>query len=186
MPLNAKLEIAIPQDITVTINKRKVTVCGKRGKLERDFGHCPLDMAVEGDKISITTWFPRGAQKGLPRTIGSHIENMFTGVTKGFEYKMRFAYAHFPISSHITDNNSVIEIRNFMHDILTRRVSCPEGVTVRASTDVKDEIVLTGNSIEDVSRTAARIHESLKVRNKDIRKFLDGCYVSARGTVEKE
>lgn len=33
----------------------------------------------------------------------SHIENLITGVTKGFLYKMRFVYAHFPINVSITD-----------------------------------------------------------------------------------
>ena len=33
----------------------------------------------------------------------SHIENLITGVTKGFLYKMRFVYAHFPINVSLTD-----------------------------------------------------------------------------------
>ena len=31
----------------------------------------------------------------------SHTLNMITGVTKGFEYKMRLVYAHFPININI-------------------------------------------------------------------------------------
>ena len=33
---------------------------------------------------------------------------------------------------------------------------------------------------------AAKIQQSTTVKNKDIRKFLDGVYVSERGTLEKE
>ena len=33
---------------------------------------------------------------------------------------------------------------------------------------------------------AANIQQSTTVKNKDIRKFLDGIYVSERGTFEKE
>ncbi|KAK4345305.1 hypothetical protein RND71_035481 [Anisodus tanguticus] len=47
------------------------------------------------------------------RTAVSHVENLITGVTKGYRYKMRFVYAHFPINASITGGNKSIEIRNF-------------------------------------------------------------------------
>jgi large subunit ribosomal protein L9e len=59
-----------------------------------------------------------------------------------------------------------------------------EGVDVEASKNVKDELVLTGNSLENVSQSAADIQQICRVRNKDIRKFLDGIYVSERTNVE--
>ena len=60
-----------------------------------------------------------------------------------------------------------------------------EGVDVEASKNVKDELVLTGNSLENVSQSAADIQQICRVRNKDIRKFLDGIYVSERGNIEE-
>lgn len=42
---------------------------------------------------------------------------------------------------------------------------------------------LQGNDIEKVSQSAALINGAAKVKNKDIRKFLDGIYVSERTTV---
>lgn len=54
-----------------------------------------------------------------------------------------------------------------------------EGVTCERSS-VKDELILKGNDIENVSRSAALIHQSVLVKDKDIRKFLDGIYVSCR------
>jgi len=59
------------------------------------------------------------------------------------------------------------------------------GVNVEASKNQKDELQLTGNSLEDVSQSAADIQQICKVRNKDIRKFLDGLYVSERGNIEE-
>lgn len=57
------------------------------------------------------------------------------------------------------------------------------GVTVKTSTAQKDELVIEGNSLEDVSRSAALIQQSTTVKDKDIRKFLDGLYVSEKTTV---
>lgn len=62
---------------------------------------------------------------------------------------------------------------------------CPAGVTISRSTGVKDELVLQGNDIEEVSKSAALINYQCHVRNKDIRKFLDGIYISERGNVVK-
>jgi len=57
------------------------------------------------------------------------------------------------------------------------------GVDVEATKNVKDQIELTGNSLENVSQSAADIQQKCRVKNKDIRKFLDGIYVSERGNV---
>jgi large subunit ribosomal protein L9e len=40
------------------------------------------------------------------------VSNMIVGVTRGFQYKMKLVYAHFPINPIIGDGKSV-EIRNF-------------------------------------------------------------------------
>jgi large subunit ribosomal protein L9e len=51
------------------------------------------------------------------------------------------------------------------------------------SSDVKDQLEVSGNDIAAVSLTCARIQQSTKIKNKDIRKFLDGIYVSETGNV---
>ena len=48
---------------------------------------------------------------------------------------------------------------------------------------MKDELVLEGNSITDVSITASQLHGVCLVKRKDIRKFLDGIYVSEKTTI---
>ena len=66
---------------------------------------------------------------------------------------------------------------------VVRVVDAQPGVTVSRSTDVKDEIVLVGNDINNVARTCALIQQICAVKRKDIRKFLDGIYVSYKGNV---
>ncbi|XP_027183621.1 60S ribosomal protein L9-like [Coffea eugenioides] len=69
---------------------------------------------------------------------------------------------------------------------LVRKVDMLEEVTVIWSEKVKDELVLDGNDIELVSRSAALINQKCHVKNKDIRKFLDGIYVSEKGQIAEE
>ena len=111
---------------------------------------------------------------------------MITGVTKGFKYKMRFCYAHFPINVSMTPSGSrqVVEIRNFLGEKKVRRVELLDGVNYTRTNDVKDQIEITGIDITKVSLSCAQISQSTAVKNKDIRKFLDGIYVSEKCNIE--
>jgi len=98
---------------------------------------------------------------------------------------MRFVYAHFPINVIVEKGGKTVEVRNFLGERRVRVVEMLEGVTAKLSESTKDEIILTGNDIELVSQSAANLQQSTTVKNKDIRKFLDGLYVSERGTIVK-
>lgn len=76
--------------------------------------------------------------------------------------------------------------RNFLGEKLVRHVKMLPGVNVEASKNVKDQLELSGESLENVSQSAADIQQICRVRNKDIRKFLDGLYVSERGNITEE
>lgn len=54
-------------------------------------------------------------------------QNLITGVTKGYEYKMRLVYAHFPININIEDAGKKIEIRNFLGEKRVRVVQMLPG-----------------------------------------------------------
>ncbi|XP_055594950.1 60S ribosomal protein L9 [Uranotaenia lowii] len=185
--INSNQTVTIPKGVSVKVHARVVTVYGPRGKLTKSFRHLSMDIyKVSKKKLMVEKWF--GAKKELAavRTVCSHIENMIKGVTKGFQYKMRAVHAHFPINCVISENNSLVEIRNFLGEKHIRRVRMQAGVTVVNSAKQKDELILEGNDIEAVSLSAALIQQSTTVRNKDIRKFLDGLYVSEKTTVVQE
>lgn len=59
---------------------------------------------------------------------------------------------------------------NFIGEKLVRRVTMQGGVNVEVSKNQKDELTITGNSVEAVSQSAADIQQICRVRNKDIRK----------------
>ena len=98
---------------------------------------------------------------------------------------MRAAYAHFPIMISVTPDKKTVEVRNFLGEKRPRIVRLSKGVTATKSTGVKDEIVLRGIDNEMVGMSAARIHQSILVKNKDIRFFLDGIFVSEKSTISE-
>ncbi|EFN57638.1 hypothetical protein CHLNCDRAFT_59621 [Chlorella variabilis] len=185
--LVASRTLAIPDDVSIEVKARKVRVKGPRGTLQRDFKHLAVDMFLteeEGSKVlKVDCHFGRRKALASIRTCTSHVQNMITGVTKGFEYKMRLVYAHFPININIENKGGKVEIRNFLGEKIVRVVDMLPGVTCERSAAVKDELILTGNDIELVSRSSALIHQKCLVKKKDIRKFLDGIYLSARSTI---
>ncbi|KAL5200694.1 hypothetical protein ABZP36_021897 [Zizania latifolia] len=178
----------IPEGVTVQVAAKVVTVEGPRGKLTRNFKHLNLDFQLleGGRKMQVDAWFGTRRTMAAIRTAISHVQNLITGVTKGYRYKMRFVYAHFPINASITNSNSAIEIRNFLGEKKVRKVDMLDGVTILRSEKVKDELVLDGNDVELVSRSAALINQKCHVKKKDIRKFLDGIYVSDKGTITED
>ncbi|XP_044748156.1 60S ribosomal protein L9 [Coccinella septempunctata] len=179
--------VKIPKGITVSAKSRVVTVTGPRGVLKRSFKHLALDIRMINPRLlKVEKWFGTRKELASVRTVCSHVENMLKGVTKGYQYKMRAVYAHFPINCVTIENDTVIEIRNFLGEKFIRRVKMAPGVTVKNSQKQKDELILEGNSLEDVSRSAALIQQSTTVKNKDIRKFLDGLYVSEKTTVVQD
>ncbi|KAM0111436.1 60S ribosomal protein L9B [Aspergillus fumigatus] len=161
------------------------------GKLVKDLSHIAVTFG-RPEKNVISIEMHHGARKGVAtlRTVRTLINNLIIGVTRGFKYKMRYVYAHFPINVNIEKNSETgqyeVEIRNFLGEKIVRRVTAQPGVEVAISSNVKDELQLTGNSLEAVSQSAADIQQICRVRNKDIRKFLDGLYVSERGNIVEE
>ena len=96
---------------------------------------------------------------------------------------MKFVYAHFPNNATITGDSDGIEIRNFLGEKRVRTIAMRDGVKIIKTAGVKDQIEIEGNSIDDVSIAASQIRGICRVRNKDIRKFLDGIYVSEKGAI---
>ena len=73
---------------------------------------------------------------------------------------MKAVYAHFPINMVISENGTLVEVRNFLGEKYVRRVRMRPGVTC-SNSSVKDEIILEGNDIELVSNSGRLLRVSV-------------------------
>jgi large subunit ribosomal protein L6 len=167
--------IQVSDDVTVNVANKTVNVKGAKGSLLRDFSYATVAIENEGKNVRIWAKWPRKKEAALIGTICSHINNMMVGVTKGYTYKMKIVFSHFPITVKLQDKNVVIE--NFTGERRPRKVKINGDVKVKIETD---DIILSGINLEQVSQTAANIEQSTKVRGKDPRVFLDGIYTYER------
>jgi len=164
--------IEVPEGVNLTLDGHKVAVTGTNGELNYDFGHAGLDMAFQENTLRIWAENPRRKQAALVKTIASHVNNMIKGVTVGFTYRLKIVFIHFPLTINIQRDKVVIN--NFIGE------RAPRVARIRGNVQIKiegDDIIVTGNDINSVAQTAANIQEATKIKNKDLRKFLDGIYV---------
>jgi large subunit ribosomal protein L6 len=167
--------IQLPDDVEATLEGRKITVKGPRGTLVRDFSSSPVSMQLTGKDIRIWAEWPRKREASLVGTIHSHIQNMITGVRKGFTYKVKIVFSHFPISVKLKEKTILIE--NFTGERSPRKANVIGDVQVKIQSE---DILIQGTNLEEVSQTAANIEQATRVKRKDPRIFLDGLYVYER------
>lgn len=168
-------DIEIPINVTLSLEDKKVIVQGKNGQISRDFNHSKLKLEQKGDIIRIFTMSSRKKETSQVNTITNHIKNMIKGVTKGHKYKMKIVFVHFPMTVKIEDK--ILSIENFIGERLPRTAKIISGVKIEIK---NDDIFLEGVDIEAVGQTAANIQQACHIRNKDLRKFLDGIYVYSK------
>ena len=175
--------------VTVKVRSRKVHVEGPRGKLFRDFSHNMVTIRkTKKNTILVEKRFEKKKRCAAVKTIAGIINNLFIGVTQGFRYKMKLVYAHFPINASVVKDGKGLEVRNYIGQKRVRRIdlSKREETTIIKEPGQKDELWIEGNDLNEVSECASAIWQSCRVTDKDIRKFLDGIYVYAKGPMNDE
>ncbi|MDR2203595.1 MAG: 50S ribosomal protein L6 [Nitrososphaerota archaeon] len=167
--------IQVPEAVTISLQGKKVSVSGEKGSLIRDFSFAPISIEANEQTVRISAKWPRKKESALVGTIYSHIQNMITGVTKGYTYKLKIVFSHFPITVKVEEKSVLIE--NFTGERQARRVKIVGDVKIKLE---PDDIIVSGINLEHVSQTAANIEQATRVRGKDVRVFLDGLYVYER------
>jgi large subunit ribosomal protein L6 len=180
MSTKEKAELSIPENVNIIKRDHIVVVTGRKGTISKDIHKLPAAITVTDRTVTIEPEGKRKSDLAITNTAKSIIANMFKGVEKGYVYKLKIVFAHFPISVRVKGREIYVE--NFIGE-RSARISHIVGDTTKVSI-MGDDVVVEGPSLEDVSQTAANIESSTKVKGKDQRVFLDGLYIYSRNEGE--
>jgi large subunit ribosomal protein L6 len=169
-------EVEAPASVMIKKEGNLIQVKGTLGTVKKDFTKLPATVTVEGNKVTIKPYGTRKRDLAVTNTARSIITGMIKGVEKGYTYKLKIIFAHFPISVKVRGKE--VHVENFFGE-RSARVSRIIGDATKASV-VGEDVVIQGPSLEDVSQTAANIEQSTKIKGKDQRVFLDGLYIYSK------
>jgi large subunit ribosomal protein L6 len=165
-------KLELPEGVTSSVSGRTLVMKGRNGSATKVFQRIPVDIEVKGNQVMIRPFTGKKKDVISANTVSSIVRGMVHGVTKGYEYKMKVVFAHFPVTVKIKDDTVVVE--NFMGERSPRLAKILPGLKV--STE-GDDIIIKGASLEQIGQTAANIEQATRIRRKDQRIFLDGIYV---------
>ncbi|MGQ3410980.1 50S ribosomal protein L6 [Natrinema sp. LN54] len=168
-----RVELEIPENVSVEVDRFDVTVEGPEGAVTRRLWYPDVTVETDDDQVVIESGAEDAKTNSTVGTFESHITNAIHGVTEGWEYEMEVFYSHFPMQVRVDGDDVVIE--NFLGEKAPRRT------TIHGETEVTvddEQIVLSGPSKDDVGQTAADIEQLTKVSGKDTRVFQDGVYIT--------
>jgi len=164
--------VTIPAGITADLTDFTMAVKGPKGELTRDVRYPGVNLAITDGEVVITTASGRKRVIAMVGTYAAHVQNMFEGVAKGYEYRMKVVYSHFPIQLKL--KGEILEINNFLGEKQARYAKILPAVNVTIG---NDEVTLTGIDKDLVGSTSAKIERATKVRKRDTRVFQDGIYI---------
>jgi large subunit ribosomal protein L6 len=170
-----RIELDIPDDVSVEVDHLDLTVEGPNGSVTRRLWYPDVSVSVEDGTVVIESDADDAETNATVGTFESHVQNMFHGVTEGWEYHMEVFYSHFPMQVDVEGNE--IHVTNFLGE------RAPRTTPVRGDTEIEidgEEVVLSGPDIEAVGQTAADIEQLTRVTDKDTRVFQDGVYITQK------
>ena len=169
-------EVEAPASVSIKKEGNLIQVKGTLGTVKKDFTKLPATVTVQGNKITIKPYGTRKRDLAVTNTARSIIAGMIRGVEKGYIYRLKIIFAHFPISVKVKGRE--VHVENFFGE-RSARISQIIGDATKVSV-VGEDVVIQGPSLEDVSQTAANIELSTKTKGKDQRVFLDGLYTYSK------
>jgi large subunit ribosomal protein L6 len=168
-------ELTIPENVNVEIIGSKVKVSGPKGSLEREFKTTGIKIEKKENKIIVSSEQDRRKFKALVGTIAAHIKNLIEGVTKGFTYRLKVVFSHFPVQVKV-EKDKVLFL-NFLGE------RTPRVAKIVGNTEVKVEgqdIIVSGIDLEAVGQTASNLELATRRTGYDKKIFQDGCYIVSR------
>ncbi|MCI4341965.1 MAG: 50S ribosomal protein L6 [Thermoplasmata archaeon] len=171
------LRIVLPKGVKAALSGRRLKVTGPKGSLRREFPVEAIAFSFGPEGVELKLLLPpeRKKAKALLHTWERHLGNLVSGVTHGFEAKMKSVAAHFPMKLSVKDGTLLIE--NFLGEKFPRTAALLPGVQATVEGEF---VLLRGADIEEVGRCAATIERTTRIRDYDPRVFQDGIYLVER------
>ena len=143
-----KKPVDVPAGVTPKIEGQLVTVKGSKGELKFTV---PDDVAVtmEGSQISVTPRTETKRARALWGTSRAIINNLVTGVSKGFEKKLEINGVGYKAAAAGKNLNLSL---GYSHEVIYQ---VPAGITV--ATPKPTEIIVSGIDRQQVGQVAAEI-----------------------------
>jgi large subunit ribosomal protein L6 len=156
-----KKPITIPKDVKVEQKGRSIKVAGPKGTLQME---CHPDIEVKVDaksnQVVVTNPEPGVRQKrALHGTARSLIDNMVTGVSRGFEKKMQIFGTGYNVKEQ--GDKLVLQV-GFCHPVT---LAIPKDVKVQIKTpatrgnDVPAEFILSGPDKQELGQFASVVRK---------------------------
>ena len=142
-----KRPISIPKDVEVKLEGDLLRVKGPKGELRRRV-HPKVQVDMDGDKISVLVADGSRESRSLHGLFAVLINNMVTGVTKGFERVLEISGVGY---------RAVVNGRTAVFNLGYSRpidFELPDGVDAKIE---KSKIILTGIDKELLGMTASKI-----------------------------
>ncbi len=144
----AKNPVAVPAGVDVTIGAGEVTVKGPLGSLTQVFGNA-VDIVREGDSLVCKARDGVANSRAMSGTVRALLNNMVTGVSKGFERKLNLVGVGYRAQAQGDQLNLTL---GFSHPVVHQM---PAGVKVETPTQT--EILIKGIDKQQVGQVAAEV-----------------------------
>jgi large subunit ribosomal protein L6 len=168
-------EIEVPEGVEVKIEKGMVTVKGKKGECRKNLIDPKVNIEVNEGKVVFTAKRATRKEKTKVGSYYSHVENMIKGASEGHVYKLKVCSGHFPMNASVSGKEFVV--KNFLGEKKPRIIQLKEGVDVKVEGDA---VTVESCSKELAGQTAADIEMLTKIKNRDLRIFQDGIYITEK------
>lgn len=142
-----KLPIDIPSGVTITVDPDAITVAGPKGTLKQ-FMMDGLSIVQDGSKLVVTRVDDEPVHRSKHGLMRSLLNNMVTGVTKGFSKKLEINGVGYRVALAGSDLRLSL---GFSHEVVYH---LPQGVT---ATIEQNTITISGIDKQQVGQVAAEI-----------------------------
>lgn len=147
------LPISIPAGVTVTVDKRIVTVVGPKGTLTLNLP-IKIEVLIKDNFVLVSRLTEEKKVKACHGSTRAHINNMISGVQNLWQKELEIRGTGYKAS---VNGNKLVVIAGFIHPV---EISAPEGINFSVAEDTK--ITVTGINKVVVGQTASNIRKIRK------------------------